>query len=233
MIEIVDGSSITVEGWKGNTKWKDLLRFPAALSQEYAILGIDEADKMLTPKYSSHDENVSHNIQAEGLKILEGIRMAVKTDSVVYEVDTGRISFVLCGAFSNKAHAVANEISRRQVGFGAVQPAKAKPYDKHLTEQDLIDFGIMPEFMGRIQRLVHLEPMTADDYFRMTGESFGILRRIGRQYKANVQLSPQKRRELAELACSTGLGIRGMENQIRQLMDDALFADCERQCFEF
>lgn len=67
----------------------------------------------------------------------------------------------------------------------------------------------------------------------MTDSSLGFLAHIQKQYQANIQLTPQKRRELAELASRTGLGIRGMENQIRQLIDNALFEDCERHCFEF
>ena len=43
----------------------------------------------------------------------------------------------------------------------------------------------------------------------------------------------RSRRELAELADQTGLGVRGMENQIRRLVDDAIFDDCDRRCFEF
>ena len=69
-----------------------------------------------------------------------------------------------------------------------------------MTEADLIAFGVMPEFMGRIQRVVPLEPMTADDYYRMTDSSFSLLTHIQEQYKASIRLTPQKRRELAELA---------------------------------
>lgn len=75
--------------------------------------------------------------------------------------------------------------------------------------------------------------MTVDDYCRMTDNSLHLLHRIRQQYGAEIQLTPQKRRELVELACRTGLGVRGMENQIRQLIDDALFDNCERRRFEF
>ena len=70
-IEIVDGSNITNDGWKGEKKWKNLLSSPVFCTGERSILVIDEADKMLTPKYSN-GENVSQSIAAEGLKLMEG-----------------------------------------------------------------------------------------------------------------------------------------------------------------
>lgn len=231
MIEIVDGSCITQDGWKGSVKWRDLLSSPVMLSGSPAILVIDEADKMLAPKYS-HDENVSKGIQAEGLTMLEGTRVTVNDGPAVREVDTSKISFVLCGAFSTKAQDVAEKSGGRHIGFGAVSD-KPSPYEKALCEQDLLDFGVMPEFLGRIQRLVNLEPMTEEDYYQMTGSFDAILQRIRQQYGAEIRLTPKKRRELAELAYSNGLGVRGMENKIRSLVDDALFEDCEQKCFEF
>ncbi len=164
--------------------------------------------------------------------MLEGTRVDVKIDSVIHSIDTSKISFVLCGAFSNKAHDVAEKDTGTRIGFGAA-PKPVQPYARPLNEADLIEFGVTPELLGRIQRLAHIEPMTEEDYYRMTDSSLGFLAHIGEQYKADVRLSPQKRRELAELACKSGLGVRGMENQIRRLVDDAIFDDCQRRCFEF
>ena len=229
-IEIVDSSSLTLDGWKGSTKWKDLLRSPIFRSGDHSILVLDEVDKMLAPKFS-YGENVSYSIQSEGLTMLEGTHVEVKDDSVIYEIDTAKISFVLCGAFSNKAHDVAEKNGGR-IGFGAVREA-VQPYAKPLGEADLIEFGVMPEFLGRIQRIVNLQPMTVDDYYRMTDNSLDLLAHIREQYQADIRLTPQKRWELAELASRTGLGVRGMENQIRQLIDNALFDDCERHHFAF
>lgn len=229
-IEIADISNLTQDGWKGSLKWKDLLRSPIFRSGNHSVLVLDEADKMLAPKFSCN-ENVSHNIQSEGLTMLEGARVEVKDDSVIYEVDTAKISFILCGAFSNKAHKAAEKRGGR-IGFAAAQEA-AQPYARPLEEADLIEFGVMPEFLGRVQRIVNLQPMTADDYYQMTDNSLGFLSHIRKQYQAYIWLTPQKRWELAELASRTGLGVRGMENQIRQLIDDELFDNCERHHFAF
>lgn len=232
-IEIADGSNVTLDGWKGDKKWQDLLRFPAVLSREPAVLVVDEADKMLAPKFSNY-ENVSHSVQSEGLTLLEGTCVEIKDGPITHRIDTSRISFVLCGAFSRKAHDIAAQASQRHIGFGAASaPGTAQPYETGLCEQDLIDYGVLPEFLGRIQRVVNLQPMSADDFYEMIDSSGSVIQRIGQQYGADIRLTPKKRRELAEMAYATGLGVRGIEGRIRRLVDDALFDDCERRCFEF
>ena len=231
-IEIVDGSNITADGWKGEKKWSTLLDSPIICSGDPAILVIDEADKMLAPKYSSHSENVSQSIAAEGLKMMEGTIADVKSGSFTYQVDTSRISFVLCGAFSNKANEIARDSNNgSSIGFGAT-PHTVKAYDQPLTTQDLIEYGVMPEFMGRIQRIVNLQSMTLEDYYRIVDSGCGPVRRVQEQYKVEISMSKSRRRELAEDAYKNGLGIRGIENRIRQLVDDAIFEDCYRQSFE-
>ena len=232
MIDIRDSSSVTLDGWKGSTKFRDLLCSPIFRSGHHTILVMDEADKMLSPKFTSGGNNASLDVQGEALTLLEGSRVDIKIDSVIHSIDTSKISFVLCGAFSNKAHDVAEKSSGSRIGFGAA-PDPIQPYVRPLDEQDLIDFGVMPEFMGRIQRIVNLQRMTTDDYYRMTDSSHGFLARIGAQYKADIRLTPAKRRELAEMAVRSGLGVRGIESQIRRLIDDAIFDNCEQRSFEF
>ena len=231
-IEIVDGSNITADGWKGDKKWNTLLDSPIICAGEQAILVIDEADKMLAPKYSSSGENVSQSIAAEGLKMMEGTIADIKSGSFTYQVDTSRISFVLCGAFSNKADEIAkNSNNGSSIGFGAM-PHAVKAYDRPLTTQDLIEYGVMPEFVGRIQRIVNLHPMALEDYYRIMDSGCGPVRHIQEQYKVEIRMTKSRRTELAEDAYKNGLGVRGMENRIRQLVDDAIFEDCNQQCLE-
>lgn len=230
-IEIVDGSNITNDGWKGDKKWSSLLQSPIFCSGERAILVIDEADKMLAPKYSN-SENISQTIAAEGLKLMEGTVVEVKSGSATYQVDTSKISFVLCGAFSNKADEIAkNSNIGHSIGFGAV-PHTAKAYDRPLTAQDLIEYGVMPEFMGRIQRLVNLQPMLLEDYYKIMDSGCGPVRHVQEQYRVKIRMTKRRRRELAEEAFKNGLGIRGIENRIRELVDDAIFDNCNRQHLE-
>ena len=125
-IVIEDVSNLTNDGWKGDKKWANLLQSAIFRNGHHNILVLDEADKMLAPKFS-YSQNVSQNIQSEGLTILEGACVEIKIDSVIHTVDTSRISFVLCGAFSNKARSVAERDSGSRIGFGA-DPKPVQPY---------------------------------------------------------------------------------------------------------
>ncbi len=230
-IAIVDASRLTNDGWKGSLKWTDLLRDPILHTGQPAILIMDEADKFLIPRHNSEGDNISQSVAGEGLKILEGTHVEVKGKDLSVVVDTSHISFICCGAFSAKADQLAQ--SRRQrIGFGG-NPVPPAAYDQPITEKDLLDCGVMPEFLGRFQRVVNLEPMTADDFFRMLDSPAGPVRRLQERYGVELHLTERKRRELADLAAETGLGVRGMENQLRKLLDDALFDDHTQETLEF
>lgn len=152
-------------GRKGDKTCSELLRSHIFRNGHHNILVLDEADKLCAPKFSG-GKNVSQSIQSEGLTILEGAFVEVKISSVIHSIDTSKISFILCGAFSSKAHDVAGKSAGSRISFGAA-PKATQPYVRPLEEQDLIDFGIMPELLGHIQRLVHLEPMTDEEYSQM------------------------------------------------------------------
>ena len=108
MIEIVDASVITNEGWKGDTKWKTIMSSPLYRSNGHKICVLDEFDKLVQPKYSNN-ENVSQTIMSEALKIIEGTYVNCEENNVKYQIDTHNISFVMLGAFSNKANEIAEK----------------------------------------------------------------------------------------------------------------------------
>ena len=164
--------------------------------------------------------------------MMEGSHIVTKDGSTSYDINTARISFVFCGAFSVKAADIAENETGSRIGFGASQD-KAKTYERPITAADLISYGVMPEFMGRIQRVINLEPMTVDDYYHITDSTCGPLQNLWKQYRAEIHLCKRTRHELAEEAAKNGLGIRGMENRIRDMVDEALFQDCSKRHFEF
>ena len=117
-IVIEDVSNLTNDGWKGDKKWANLFQSAIFRNGHHNILVLDEADKMLMPKIGSGG-NVSDSIQSEGLTMLEGARVDVKINSVIHSIDTSKISFVLCGAFSSKARDAAEKDAGSRIGFGA------------------------------------------------------------------------------------------------------------------
>ena len=230
MIEIVDSSMITNEGWKGDTKWKTIMSSPLYRSSGHKICVLDEFDKLVQPKYSNN-ENVSQSIMSEALKIIEGTYVNCESDNVKYQVDTSRISFVMLGAFSNKANELAEKNRGSTIGFGATGDAP-EDYSKPLSISDIIEFGMMPEFAGRIQSVINLSPMNESDYIELLDMGdFGPLQRLEKDYGVNLSISEETRRKIAQSAF--GLGVRGMENQIRNLIDDSLFENHEQLTLSF
>lgn len=231
-ISIVDASSLTQSGWKGETKWTTLLDAPCFRSDYHTILVMDEIDKMISPKFTYGGENVAQSVMCEGLKILEGTLANVTRNGSTYQVDTGRISFVLLGAFSNKASDIAEKSRGSSIGFTTSYQGVA-PYTKQFTVQDIIDFGAMPEFMGRINKLINLEPITQNDYTRMlTHSAYSPIQRLEQQYRIKLHLSPEKQQELAKNAYESGLGVRELTNQLVRLIDSWLFETPEKQYLE-
>ena len=230
-IFIADASAVTQDGWKGNVKLSDILR-PAAGLMKNTIIVMDEIDKMIAPKYS-YNENVSLSIQSEFLKTLEGNMMYMKDGKdQSYCVDTRKISFVLCGAFSTLANDIATKNRPASIGFNSSQ-VKPQPYGKKLTMQDVIDFGMMPEFAGRIGSIVNMEPMTADDYARMLTESrHSPINALEDVYGIKLYLSQAKRLEIAQNAFESGLGVRAITNQLTRIVDDTLFDEPDTNYIE-
>lgn len=232
-ISIVDSSNITMEGWKGSKKVSTLFDDPVLTSGKQAILVLDEADKMVTPKISSKNDDVAKHIQGELLKPLEGTYIAYERNNSQFQVDTHKINIALLGAFSVKAEEIAEESKGATIGFGASQ-ATVQSYDKPLTQKDLLDFGVMPEFMGRVQRIVNLEPMTEADYVQMlSGHSSSLIQRMQNLYGINLHLTHDTRLKIAQDASESNLGIRGMQNIIQNMIDDFLFEDCTVTEIEF
>lgn len=231
-IFIMDSSSITQDGWKGSTKWSDILR-PVVGLMKHTIIVLDEADKMIAPKFSS-GENVSFSIMSEGLKILEGTSTIQLKDGkdMTFCVDTRKISFVLCGAFSTLADDIAEKDKGTSIGFGSSQD-KLQPYYKPLTMQDVIDYGMTPEFAGRLGTIVNTTPLDVDDYAKLLAESrHSPIQRLEDIYGIKLCLSEEKKLELAQNAYDSGLGVREITNQLTRMVDDVLFEDCETNYIE-
>ena len=233
MIEIVDGSRITQEGWRGDYKLADMLKSETILNGNgNVILVVDEADKTFSPRITSSGESVGQMLAAEFLKILDGIECPVVCNKTTYYVNTARISVVFCGAFSSVASDIAEKSNWKRIGFGDLTQ-DMKPYARELTGDDLIAYGVLPELVGRISRIVNLAPMTADDYYALLGAECSPAARLGKQYGVKIKLSPKTRKALAETAASSGLGVRVVESALRRKLDEALFDDCARASFRF
>ncbi len=232
-ISIVDASNLTLSGWKGDKKVESLFDDPVISSGKQVILVLDEMDKALTPKVSSGGDDYAKHLQGELLKPLEGTFLTFERNNCSFSVNTSRVNFALLGAFSTKAEEIAEKNTGSKIGFNAA-PDDIQPYSEPITQEHLLGFGVMPEFLSRVQRIVNLEPITESDYLAMLSErDFSLTERFRKLYGINLHITHDTRLKIASDASESNLGIRGMQNIIQNMIDDFLFEDCTQTEIEF
>ncbi len=221
-IIFVDASTITKTGWKGNNNAADFLSRIDPENPDYIIV-FDEFDKCVTPQTTSQGENTSAAIQSEFLKLVEGSQIPVKVDGKEHTVDTSLMSFVFCGSFAQKAEQISAANSSCGLGFGS-ERTEARAFEKELTVQDIIDFGMIPELASRTTRLTNVRPLTLSDYrYLIVEHSASPLKKLERVYGRKFRLSKKKLDEIARNAYESGLGIRNVTAQLQQIMDERIF----------
>ena len=148
-IRVIDGSSITCDGWSGSHK------LSTYVTKDFAkggILVVDEFDKLTKPKHCSSGDNVSLDVQAEFLKLVEGEYHVVENRQET-NITSKTMGFVFVGAFEDlrSQKETASVSSMHPIGFGAASVVTPSPVScSRFTDEDFIAYGIMPEIIGRI-----------------------------------------------------------------------------------
>ena len=147
-------------------------------------------------------------------------------------MDTSNILFICGGAFSGIEKILANKAGKNTLGFGPAFEAKREmtlsEQIRGLTPQDLMKFGLTPEFVGRLPILVALDELDEDAMVRILTEPKNCL---VKQYKklleydgVKLEFEPDALREIAQIAMRKNTGARGLRAIMESVMEDIMFA---------
>ena len=242
---IADATTLTEAGYVGEDVENILLKLIQAADYDIAlaekgIIYIDEIDK-ITRK--SENPSITRDVSGEGvqqalLKIIEGTTASVPPQGgrkhphqEFLQINTENILFICGGAFEGLDKIIKDRIGKKSIGFGANiesknEVDKYKIYEQILP-QDLLKFGLIPEFVGRLPIITTLRELDRDTLIRIVTEPKNAL---VKQYKKlfeydNVELEfEQEALELiVDKAIERNTGARGLRSIIEDIMRDIMF----------
>ncbi len=244
-IAITDATALTEAGYVGEDVENILLRLVQAADYDIklaqtGIVYIDEIDKVAR---KADNPSITRDVSGEGvqqalLKILEGTVASVPPQGgrkhphqEFLQLDTTDVLFICGGAFDGLEEIVARRVGSGSVGFGAEIKSRSDRNDGDLLRQvlpeDLLKYGLIPEFIGRMPVLSAVHPLDVDDLVKILQEPRNAL---VKQYRHLLDLddvelifTPQAIKEIAEQAHARGTGARGLRAIMEDLLRDLMF----------
>jgi len=236
---IADATTLTEAGYVGEDVENILLRLVQAADgdvkrAEVGIIYIDEIDKV-----GRRTENVSitRDVSGEGvqqalLKILEGTIANIPPkggrkhpNQEFVKLNTQNILFICGGAFVGMDQIIRRRTGKANLGFN-LQETKKK---KHLgvEPEDLIHYGLIPEFIGRLPVVANLDELTEDDLVRILVEPKNSMvkqyQKLMEMEGVELDFAPTALKELARVAYQKGTGARGLRAILEHIMLDVMY----------